>query len=168
LHDLGYTGLRFTWSNRHEEPFHIQERLDRATTNVEWNEMFPGRRVEIMVAKSSDHALVLILLKTPDYRLYKKLFRYTAGWGKKKENKDIIRQVWRLKEQRTDKWQNVKANLNRCKHAITQWYRDNKEPVVEKIEKKTNELRRMQESGGRVKQKDVRRAQEEVVVQIPT
>ena len=95
LTDLGSSRPKFTWSNRRDEPFFIYERLDRATANSEWHELFPRKHVEILASRISDHTPLLILLHAystqPCHK--KKLFKYTAGWGKKKENKDIIKKV---------------------------------------------------------------------------
>lgn len=40
LHDLGYSGAHFTWSNRREGEGLIIERLDRCVGNSEWCQLF--------------------------------------------------------------------------------------------------------------------------------
>ena len=62
LQDLGYNGSKFTWTNKQEGDSFIQERLDRATVSPEWSVWHPGVYVEIMAARSSDHAPINIVL----------------------------------------------------------------------------------------------------------
>lgn len=55
LDDLGYVGDKFSWRRGH-----IRERLDRATSNVLWADMFPGFGVTNEEFDKSDHRPVLI------------------------------------------------------------------------------------------------------------
>jgi hypothetical protein len=48
LHDLGYIGARFTWSNMWEIADFVKERLDRATKTNEWRDTYPIWIVEIL------------------------------------------------------------------------------------------------------------------------
>jgi hypothetical protein len=57
LYDLGYMGPKFTWSNGEEDGDFTKERLDRALDNNEWYGYFMKVEVNILVARSSDHAL---------------------------------------------------------------------------------------------------------------
>lgn len=95
LHDLGYSGAKFTWSNGREGNHFIQERLDRALGNDEWRDMFPESQVEVLAARSSDHAPLLVVCRNRvdhDRRnLYP--FRYERGWGKQKNQRDVIKKV---------------------------------------------------------------------------
>ena len=38
LMDLGIFGPRLTWCNKRERDFFVKERLDQATTNIEWQD----------------------------------------------------------------------------------------------------------------------------------
>jgi hypothetical protein len=63
LSDLGFTGPRFTWNNRHTDNSFIQERLDRALGSWEWCLLFPGAAVAVLEAICSDHNPILVFLK---------------------------------------------------------------------------------------------------------
>ena len=60
LADLGFVGPRYTWNNGQENENFVMERLDRAMANVEWHDLFPVHRVDVLAARSSNHALVLL------------------------------------------------------------------------------------------------------------
>ncbi|KAH6786600.1 hypothetical protein C2S52_006152 [Perilla frutescens var. hirtella] len=55
LEDLGFSGCCYTWSNGQEGPLNIQERLDRAISNLAWIEAHPNFNVEHLVRIQSDH-----------------------------------------------------------------------------------------------------------------
>lgn len=73
LCDLGFTGPKFTWSNRHTDNSFTQERLDRALGDREWCLLFPGAVVSVLEAICSDHNPILISLKEnwEDNRFYR-------------------------------------------------------------------------------------------------
>jgi len=60
LCDLGYTGSRFTWSNKRTDGSFTKERLDRAVANMEWFSRFHFVTVRTMVARTSDHCPIQI------------------------------------------------------------------------------------------------------------
>ena len=55
LDDLGYIGDILSWRRGN-----IRERLDRATSNIRWADMFPGYGVSNEDFDKSDHRPVLI------------------------------------------------------------------------------------------------------------
>ncbi|KAL0305061.1 UNVERIFIED_CONTAM: hypothetical protein Sangu_3053800 [Sesamum angustifolium] len=54
LHDMGYIGDPFMWSNRQLAPFKV-ERLDRACANLGWAHLFPDASVSHLLQTCSDH-----------------------------------------------------------------------------------------------------------------
>jgi hypothetical protein len=42
LYDLGFSGPKFTWSNKRYDLFFMQERLDRVLANSAWIDNFPN------------------------------------------------------------------------------------------------------------------------------
>lgn len=59
LKDLGFSGYKFTWSNRRGEAV-IEERLDCALANDEWLDLFPSFSVHNVVWDSSNHLPIII------------------------------------------------------------------------------------------------------------
>jgi endonuclease/exonuclease/phosphatase (EEP) superfamily protein YafD len=60
LHDLGYKGARFTWTNCRQGGGFTKERLDRALANAEWRTLYQEVTVHILAARSSDHKPLLV------------------------------------------------------------------------------------------------------------
>ncbi|XP_073355310.1 uncharacterized protein [Aegilops tauschii subsp. strangulata] len=65
LADLGFSGYPYTWDNKRDGNTNIQVRLDRATCNDGFLELFPETSVEHVLTEESDHqALVVRALET--------------------------------------------------------------------------------------------------------
>lgn len=62
LHDLGYMGHAFKWSNRRKAGGEVRERVDRATATASWCELFSLAVVKHLVASTSDHDPILLNL----------------------------------------------------------------------------------------------------------
>ena len=61
--DLGFSGPRFTWTNRRKVQNLIQERIDRFFVNPEWCVLFPEARITHLTRCHSDHCPVLLETK---------------------------------------------------------------------------------------------------------
>jgi hypothetical protein len=109
LKDLGYIGACFTWNNLREGLEHIRERLDRALGNKAWKDLFLVRMVEILPSCTFDHTPILILFQrhTQTLGLKKKCFRYKVEWGRDRQQKEVIKKVWRVKKMHENEWQGV-------------------------------------------------------------
>jgi len=59
LHDLGYFGNKFTWTNNQPDNIHIKERLDRFCANSNWISSFPRYINRHLLRYSSDHNPIL-------------------------------------------------------------------------------------------------------------
>lgn len=62
LKDLGFTGLPFTWCNRHFNGSMVWVRLDSVIASTEWIIMFPSVRLHHLSGFSSDHKLIWLFL----------------------------------------------------------------------------------------------------------
>ena len=62
LIDLGFTGPKYTWTNKHDANNNIRVRLDRAVGNGALQAMFDDYRVENVITTSSDHLAISISL----------------------------------------------------------------------------------------------------------
>ena len=58
--DLGFSGPRFTWTNKREVGALIQERIDRFFVNLDWCMMYLEARISNLTCCHSDHCLVLL------------------------------------------------------------------------------------------------------------
>lgn len=59
LLDLGFIGPKFTWCSKREGADFVKERLDKVVANHEWCRMNSVFQVEVLAARSSDHAPLL-------------------------------------------------------------------------------------------------------------
>ncbi len=55
LGDLGYVGLKFTWSNKWESGIFVKERLDRALVNPAWCGIYLNASVEVLSVTTLNH-----------------------------------------------------------------------------------------------------------------
>lgn len=64
LVDLGFSGLAYTWCNKHFNTNPTFERLDRSLGNAEWCAAFPSTTVFHLPMMISDHAPILTVLQS--------------------------------------------------------------------------------------------------------
>ena len=72
LLDLGFQGSKFTWNNGRLGVEFVQERIDRACANGEWNDLFPRSCVLHLSASYSDHISILLAVHANNGRNRKK------------------------------------------------------------------------------------------------
>jgi hypothetical protein len=122
LYDLGFSGPKFTWSNKRHDEYFTQERLDRAMANSAWIDVFPRNHVEVVAACNSDHLPLFVYLEKNLSNIHTrpKAFRYVNGWGKYKENREAIKKIWKVKDTQTNSWTRTFNKLDHSKKAIVQ------------------------------------------------
>jgi hypothetical protein len=62
LVDMGFSGPKFTWTNRQEGGGNVKVRLDIAVANSEFLQISDGSVVENIITTSSDHLAILVTL----------------------------------------------------------------------------------------------------------
>ncbi|XP_059433934.1 uncharacterized protein LOC132167054 [Corylus avellana] len=164
LHDLGFLGPKFTWSNKREDGHFIMERLDRAIANQAWMTSYPNYGVEVLANHTSDHAPInvqLCIVRRDQWRLEKKFF-YAAGWGKKDSHNNLIKSVWREKGLASNPWMSFSAKIGRCKKVITRWQIKEKGQAESQIQQKTEQLKLLQMGDSRPEEEKIKLLQQEV------
>ena len=92
--DIGLSGTRFTWSNHIPLSHLVQERIDRAFVNAEWNGLFPDASVQYLERSHSDHCPVLLSLdRNQDIKLPHP-FRFQLMWQSHPEFPTVVREAW--------------------------------------------------------------------------
>lgn len=102
LIDLGFSGQKYTWSNKRQGLGLIQERLDRVFANPNWRSIFPNANVRHLSRTHSDHCPIL-LNTIGEFPLYSKPFRFEACWLDHPDLVNIVKEAW-LNDQLTTRY----------------------------------------------------------------
>jgi hypothetical protein len=166
LQDLGFSGPKYTWCNRREGLDFLEERLDRSFANQEWFNIFPDVQMQVTPACSSDHyPLFLPLLHAGRNRQKKpRRFLYESCWGKHLQPRELVRQVWRVKKQGVNVWEDLHSKMGNSKRVLLCWKKKNASPTEEIVKKKIGEIQLLQEIGGSENLTTIRSLQNEVDV----
>ncbi|CAL1374793.1 unnamed protein product [Linum trigynum] len=121
LHDPGYQGDQFTWSNRRMGSACIRERLDRALCSQSWIERFPDTLVKHFTDQGSDHRAILVADKVY-VRNTRPLFRFDARWADNPEVRAMVTYTWQEEIQGTPMFR-LWERLKKLRHLLYDWSR---------------------------------------------
>lgn len=96
LTDLGFFGYKYTWSNRRRAPDTIEERLDRATANDKWKQIWTSSEVNHLPRFRSDHNPIAISISKRKKQKKKKvrLYRFEESWLRSEDCEQIVKHSW--------------------------------------------------------------------------
>lgn len=98
LRDLGWTGNKYTWSNRREPNFLVEERLDRYVASLESEYLFTGARVSNITTVGSDHSPIIVdvirLSQVSKNVKWGKQFHFEEFWTEHPDCRDEIVNAW--------------------------------------------------------------------------
>ena len=92
--DLGFTGPKFTWTNRRPISSLILERIDRCFANPVWRILYPEALVTHLPRTFSDHCPVLIELCRARVNHQNKPFRFQTMWLFHQDFPRVVQQAW--------------------------------------------------------------------------
>ncbi|XP_050248720.1 uncharacterized protein LOC126695973 [Quercus robur] len=92
--DLGFSGPRFTWTNRRKVQNLIQERIDRFFVNPEWCVLFPEARITHLTRCHSDHCPVLLETKPQNRVRLNRPFKFQKFWLADMSFPRVVDQAW--------------------------------------------------------------------------
>ncbi|XP_057444580.1 uncharacterized protein LOC130736815 [Lotus japonicus] len=97
LQDLGFSHPIYTWSNNRPLPHTIEERIDRALANSNWQQSWKSIQVTHIPRFDSDHSPITIScsLKQKKKRKRVRLYRFEEMWLKDADCKEVIATSWR-------------------------------------------------------------------------
>jgi hypothetical protein len=139
---MGYSGSLFTWSNERHDSSFTKERLDRGVANGSFALLFPQLLIEVLPARCSDHAPLLVHLQDQRNcrRDRQRPFKYEVWWQAYANFPRVVRTVWRVKMPGRDSWSNVKSKLMSSQSACRQWRKTRSDPTEALISQKTSAL----------------------------
>jgi hypothetical protein len=95
LSDLGFIGLKFTWTNGRGSAKFTKERLDRVMGNLEWCNLFRNCEVHIMETRSSNHKPMVVKLDEENRKnCARGAFRFEANWVLEEDYHEVVREAW--------------------------------------------------------------------------
>nr|XP_023927086.1 uncharacterized protein LOC112038505 [Quercus suber] len=92
--DIGFSGPRYTWSNRRPLSRLIQERIDRVFVNAEWNSLYPEVAVFHLEKIQSDHCPVKLCMDNNQNILFPRPFRFQPMWLSHPSFPGVVRDAW--------------------------------------------------------------------------
>ncbi|XP_059458269.1 uncharacterized protein LOC132187853 [Corylus avellana] len=146
LSDLGYIGSKYTWNNRREDDGFIKERLDRATANTGWCNLFKKFELRVLAARTSDHKPLLLSYtdRGDDCAGPLRGTKFEARWLHDEEANEVIRRAWISDMGGGPSMNTVQQKLATCKADLRTWSWKKHGQVEKKIKEKTKELEEVQ------------------------
>ncbi|CAM9004002.1 unnamed protein product [Rhodiola kirilowii] len=114
LSEVGYTGSKYTYSNRRQGSDETKCRLDRALATPEWRNIFKGAEVRHLTTFHSDHRPIQLCFIKPAVK-WSGLFRFETMWTRDQRFKKVVSSQWSLLQAGTlmDKLEGLKAPLTK-------------------------------------------------------
>jgi hypothetical protein len=81
VHDLGFSGMPWTYDNKQVGDMNVKVRLDRAVATKSWLSWFPEAKLQHLVTSQSDHLPILLEVEHDVYRRQSRwILRYEIMW----------------------------------------------------------------------------------------
>jgi hypothetical protein len=141
LHDIGFTGLPWTYDNKQAEDQNVQVRLDRVVAAPSWSNWFPHVRLHHLISVSSDHCLILLDLEQEVEPRHNSL-RYEIMWEREESLAQEIKASWE-RGGPVHQLGNVAGKLCEVMKTLQRWSFDKFGAVtkeLEELKKKMEEL----------------------------
>jgi exonuclease III len=164
LSDLGYSGSRFTWSNRQQDGSVIQERLDRGVANSEWCMLHDSWEVEVLAARTSDHNPIMLRtgVQASERCFSAKNFKFEAKWLLDEECSTVIKEAWSKEGEGATNMGNVRQKLNSCQRKLMCWSSRKFGSADKLIKEKTKLLAQLQQNERGDRWEEIKRVQAEI------
>jgi len=95
MHDLGFTGLPWTYDNMQTGRRNVRVRLDRAVATSSWSNMFEHAALDHLVSPCSDHCPILLRSAPVLHpREGGRLLRYEIMWEREESLTEVVEEAW--------------------------------------------------------------------------
>lgn len=94
MHDLGFSGLPWTFDNRQTGRRNVRVRLDRAVANSSWSSLFEDATLDHLVSPCSDHCRILLrIAPTTQHRVVARILRYEIMWEREESLVEVVKEA---------------------------------------------------------------------------
>ena len=112
--DLGFSGPRYTWTNKKDINNLILERIDHFFANPEWCLLYPEAKVSHLLKCHSDHCPILMETHPTRSIMLDWPFRFQSFWLSDLSFPGIVSQAW-------VNTRNLEESINRFTKEATYW-----------------------------------------------
>ncbi|KAL8158305.1 hypothetical protein AgCh_002851 [Apium graveolens] len=137
LHDLGFSGHRFTWERGRGTDQWIQERLDRGLANTAWRNLFPDAEIKVVEVSTSDHLPLFLHLNKKIYVPKSRRFKFENLWLREKDCKEIVESSWNEERDASILWK-----IHNCSNKLEEWGGGIVKEFKQNLQNARNEMRR--------------------------
>jgi hypothetical protein len=120
LHDLGFTGLPWTYDNMQKGKRNVCARMDRVVASPGWKHLFPSARLQHIVSSRSDHYPILLELEKEQNLMPPRTFRYKITWEREESLQEEIKTSW-VSGGQVQSLGDVSCTLNKVRSSLKQW-----------------------------------------------
>ncbi|EAZ07996.1 hypothetical protein OsI_30258 [Oryza sativa Indica Group] len=143
LHDLGFSGVPYTYDNRREGRGNVKVCLDRALADDGWRGLFSTAQVFHLSSPRSDHCPIPVKFYSEDLRRnFAKCVHYEIYWERDPAISEVIAESWGISGAKQDLSDTNQA-LFRMMSNLRTWSKKkfrNVSREIEKTRKKLSEL----------------------------
>ena len=148
LADLGFSGHKFTWTNRRPGSAHTKQRLDRAMANRLWMKKFPASSMSHLFSHASDH--LPILLKTMKDQQVRGRgtggFRFEENWLLWDNCEEVVIEAWVKGGGDSSSLRGVRDCIQTCGAELYAWGSSKTKLETKEIKRLQKKLELMNES----------------------
>jgi len=139
LHDLGFSGLPWTYNNNQAGNRNVRVRLDRGVANTDWMALYPGASILHLTSSRSDHKALLLSLQPEVQSPQSHVFWYEIMWEREEELGTIIQQAWQKRNPGSDLGA-LSASLQCVTKELKIWSKDKFGHVTNQLEQLRKDL----------------------------
>ncbi|XP_019244554.1 PREDICTED: uncharacterized protein LOC109224431 [Nicotiana attenuata] len=139
LVDLGFYGLRYTWSNGRGQCSIVWKRMDRGLANDQWLAAFSATNVSNLDSTGSDHTPLLLEIRVRQEN-GTKYFRFLNLWVDTSNFKPFVKEIWDKQVNGSAMWifhQKLKA----LSTGLSQWSRQQYGDIFQKAKEYEEKLK---------------------------
>jgi hypothetical protein len=140
VHDLGFTGVPWTFDNKQKGDRNVKVRLDRAVASPAWSLRFPEARVHHLVSSRSDHCpLMVSLVQEREMGRKPAIRRYEIMWEREPSLAATVEEAWSRRVGVRDLG-DICSSLRTVMGSLYDWRKQHFKPVSREIDRKGKKL----------------------------